>query len=391
MIQIKPVTSKRERNIFLTFPWRIYKNDPLWVPPILSEKAKVIDPARGLFFRDGCAELFIAWKDGKGRHVATATPVGTICLAEEYNNTRTKGFAECMYGFIECIEDYDVFKSMFDFAAEWARARNMRSLYGPFNLDREDSRGILIEGRDRPPAILCGHHPPYYQTFFEQYSFEKNGEDGLAYAIDIDLNNPKVQRLARLADKVRERNPNFKVRGANIKDVDGEIDRIVHLQNEGLKHMPGYVPYTRMDIEAMINPLIALADMELILFAEVDGKCRHGATATPAGFFPGVPNFNEVLIHLNGLRHPWDYLRYLRYRNTKPKCIAIKSVVLPPEYWDTGVAILLFDEMAKRASARGYQWADLSLTGESNVDTWPLAHHMGAQIYKRYRFYKKSL
>jgi len=184
MIEIKPVTSKRERNIFLTFPWRIYKNDPLWVPPILSEKAKVIDPARGLFFRDGCAELFIAWKDGKG---------------------------------------------------------------------------------------------------------------------------------------------------------------------------------------------------------------RHGATATPAGFFPGVPNFNEVLIHLNGLRHPWDYLRYLRYRNTKPKCIAIKSVVLPPEYWDTGVAILLFDEMAKRASARGYEWADLSLTGESNVDTWPLAHHMGAQMYKRYRFYKKSL
>jgi GNAT superfamily N-acetyltransferase len=391
MIEIKPVTSKRERNIFLTFPWSIYKNDPLWVPPILSEKAKVIDPARGLFFRDGCAELFIAWKDGKGRHSATATPAGTICLAEEYNNTRTKGFAECMYGFVECIEDYEVFKAMFDHAERWARARNMKVLYGPYNLDREDSRGILIEGRDRPPAILCGHQPPYYQTFFEQYGFEKNGEDGLAYAIDIDLNNPKIQRLARLADKVRERNPNFKVRGANIKDMDGEIDRIVHLQNEGLKHMPGYVPYTRMDIEAMINPLIDLADMELVLFVEVDGKGRHGAAATPAGFFPGVPNFNEVLIHLNGLRHPWDYLRYLRYRNTKPKCIAIKSVVLPPEYWDTGVAILLFDEMARRASARGYQWADLSLTGESNVDTWPLAHHMGAQIYKRYRFYKKSL
>jgi len=141
----------------------------------------------------------------------------------------------------------------------------------------------------------------------------------------------------------------------------------------------------------MINPLIDLADMELILFAEVDGRRRHGATATPAGFFPGVPNFNEVLIHLNGLRHPWDYLRYLRYRNTRPKCIAIKSVVILPEYWDTGVAILLFDEMVKRASARGYQWADLSLTGESNVDTWPLAHHMGARIYKRYRFYKKAV
>jgi GNAT superfamily N-acetyltransferase len=375
MIEIKPVQTKRERHIFLTFPWQIYKGDPLWVPPILPERAKVIDPAQGLFFKDGCAEFFIAWKDG--------SPAGTICLSEEFNNTRARGFKECMYGFVECVEDFGVFQAMFDFAEKWARGNNMKSLYGPFNLDREDSRGILIEGRDRPPAILCGHQPAYYQIFFEQYGFAKNGEDGLAYAIDLDMHNPKIQRLSRLAEKVRERNPNFKVRGANLGDIDNEIDRIVFLQNEGLKHLPNYVPYTRTDIETMIKPLIPLADMDLVLFAEVDGK--------PAGFFPGVPNFNEIVMHLNGLRYPWDYLRYLKYKDTKPKCIAIKSVVVPPEYWDTGVAILLFDEMLKRVLARGYTWADLSLTGDENVDTWPLAHHMGATIYKRYRFYKKDL
>lgn len=375
MIEIKPVQTRKEKRLFLAFPWRIYRNDPLWVPPLFSERAKVIDPGRGMFFKDGSAELFLAWKEGH--------PAGTLCLAEDRNATRTKGYAECMYGFVECIEDYEVFNSMFGFAEGWARTRDMRSLYGPYNLDREDSRGILIEGRDRPPAILCGHHPPYYQIFFERYGFKKDGEDGLAYAINIDLNDPKMQRVSHLADRVRQKHPQFKVRGANIKDLDNEINRILFLQNEGLKHMPGHVPYTRKDIESMILPLIDLVDMELVLFAEVDGE--------PAGFFPGVPNFNEVLIHLNGLRHPWDYLRYVKYRNMKPKCIAIKSVVVPPQYWDTGVAILLFDEMAKRAAARGYQWADLSLTGESNVDTFPLAHHMGAKIYKRYRFYKKEL
>jgi len=375
MIEIKPIQTNKEKHIFVTFPWTIYKDDPLWVPPIISERAKIISPEKGLFFKDGIAEFFIAWKDGK--------PAGTLCLAEDKNTTRTKGYPECMYGFVECIEDYEVFKSMFDFAETWARARDMRSLYGPYNLDREDSRGILIEGRDRPPTILCGHQPPYYQTFFERYGFEKNGEDGVAYAIDLDLNNPKLQRLSRLANLVRRKHPEFKVRGANIKDVDNEIDRIVYLQNEGLKHMPEHVPYTRRDIETMIAPLIDLADMDLVLFAEVNGQ--------PAGFFPGVPNFNEIVQHLNGLRYPWDFLRYLKYRNTKPKCIAVKSVVVPPEYWDTGVAILMFDEMVKRAAARGYTWADLSLTGENNTDTRPLALHAGAKVYKRYRFYKKDL
>ena len=375
MIEIRPVHTQSERTLFLTLPWTIYKGDPLWVPPLIPDKRKVIDPSQGSFFQDGLAECFIAYKDGQ--------PAGTICLAEEFNNTRARGYKECMYGFVECVEDYDVFRALFDHAEQWARSREMRSFYGPYNLDREDSRGILIEGRDRPPAILCGHHPPYYQTFFERYGFQKNGEDGLAYAIDLDMDNPQVQRLSRLADQVRKRNPAIRVRGANLQDRENEIDRITFLQNKGLKHMPAHVPYTRRDIEAMIEPLIELADMDLILFAEVDGK--------PAGFFPGVPNFNEILIHLNGLRHPWDYARALKYRNAQPKCIAIKSVVVAPEYWDTGVAILLFDEMAKRAAARGYTWADLSLTGDENVDTWHLAHHMGATIYKRYRFYRKDL
>ena len=374
-IEMRQIYSKREKRIFLTFPWRIYKDDPIWIPPLLPERRKAIDPEQGLFFKDGYAEFFIVWKEGK--------PIGTICLAEDFNYTRTRGFRECMYNFVEVIEDYEVFEAMFDFATEWALERDMKTLYGPFNLDREDGRGLLIDGRDRPPAILCGHQPAYYQGFFEQYGFQKDGEDLLAYAIDLDSSSPKIQRLYRLAERVRQRNPNFTVRAANLADMDNEIERIVYLQNSALGHFPGHVPYTRNDIESMILPMLDVVDIDLVLFAEVAGE--------PAGFFPGVPNFNELIIKLNGLRYPWDYLRYLLYRNLKPKCLAIKSAVVPPKYWDLGVAVLLFEEMAKRAIAKGYKWADLSLTGDENPDTWPLAHHMGAEIYKRYRFYKKEL
>ena len=104
-----------------------------------------------------------------------------------------------------------------------------------------------------------------------------------------------------------------------------------------------------------------------------------------------MPNLNEIFIHLNGLRYPWDYLRLIKYSHYKAKGLAIKSVAVAPEYWDTGVGVLLFDEMARRAVAKGYTWVDLSLTGEYNTDTWPLAHRMGAKIYKRYRFYEKAV
>jgi GNAT superfamily N-acetyltransferase len=373
-IQVLPVKTAREKRIFLTFPWKIYKNDPLWVPSLLSERAKNIDPKRGMFFKDGYAEVFVAWQNG--------SPVGTIVCAEDKNNTRTRGFGECMVGFFECVEDYAVAEALFDRATAWAGEHGLLSLYGTFNLDREDSRGILIEGRDRPPASYCGHNPPYYQAFFERYGFRKFGEDGLAYAIDFNLDTPEVQHLLKLADRIHSRK-NITVRGGNIKEIDKEIDTILDLQNRGLAHFADFTPYTRNDIESMILPVLDIVDPDLILFAEIDGKA--------VGWFPGVPNMNEVLIHLNGLRYPWDTLRVLKYSHFKPKCLAIKSVAVVPEHWDTGAGVLLFAEMARRANAKGYQWADLSLTGDENPDTWPLAHRMGAKIYKRYRFYRKEL
>ena len=373
-IEIHPVQTPKERSTFLTFPWHIYGDDPLWVPPLLPERRKVIDPQRGKFYLDGYADLFIAQRG--------STPVGTICCAEDRTAEESLGFRECLLGFFECIEDYAVAQALFEWAGQWARDHGLVRLRGTYNLDREDSRGILIEGRDRPPAVYCGHNPPYYPAFFERFGFEKFGGDSLAYAIDIDLDAKPIRRLLQLADRIRRRK-NINIRGARLDEIDLEIDRVVDLQNRGLAHMPDHIPFTRAAIESMVLPLVKVADPELVLFAEIDGEA--------VGWFPAIPNLNEVLIHLNGLRYPWDYLRYLRYAKYQPKSIAIKSVVAPPEYWDTGVGVLLFAEMATRAVAKGYQWADMSLTGEDNVDTWPLAHRMGAKIYKRYRYYVKNV
>jgi GNAT superfamily N-acetyltransferase len=370
MIEVRQVQNRAEKRRFLGFPWELYRHDPLWVPPIWSEREKATDPARGHFFKGGYAEFFIAYKDGK--------PAGTICCSHENAGDPS----ECSIGFFESVNDYEVAAALFEQSANWARTHGLRMLCGTYNLDREDGRGVLIEGRDRPPVILCGHNPPYYGEFFERYGFGKRHDDGLAYACPLDEGSPHIQRLHRLAERVRQRKA-FTIRKANMQDVDGEIDRVQVLQNRGLAHLAGAVPYDRAAVEGMVLPLKDLADPELILFAEVDGEA--------VGWFPAVPNFNEIVIHLKGLRHPWDYLQVLRYGKMKPKCLAIKSAAVLPEYWDTGVAVLLFAEMVRRANEKGYEWLDLSLTGEDNPDTWDLAHHMGAKIYKRYRFYKKEI
>jgi GNAT superfamily N-acetyltransferase len=374
MIEIHPIRNRREKRIFLTFPWRIYKDDPLWVPPMLPDRANVIDPQKGAFFKRGEAEFFVAWKDGK--------PVGTICAAEDHFSNEQRGRHECLFGFFECIQDDALAQAMFEHVRQWAVARGLDTLWGPFNLDYEDSYGILIEGRDRPPVVLCGHTPPYYRELVERYGFEKARGDNIAFAIRVDEETPERRRLGRLADRLRRRG-RITVRGADFENWEREADHVHKLLNAALAHLPDHIGWHRDAIRATLRSFLRIADPELVLFAEVDGEV--------VGWFPGIPNINEWLIHANGLRRPWDYLRLLLASRKQPECVAVKSVLVLPEYWDRGVAVLLFDELARRVKPKGYKWADLSLTSEDNPRTPMLADRFGAKIYKRYRTYRKKI
>ena len=370
-IEILPIRTARERRTFLTFPWRIYRDDPLWVPPLLPERAKTIDPKRGVFFKRGQAEFFIVWRDDK--------PVGTICAAEDKPTNEFRGTQECLFGFFECIEDYDVAEAMFHRVIRWAEQRGLNALFGPFNLDYEDSYGVLVEGCDRPPALLCGHTPPYYQRFIEQFGFQPARGDNLAYAIELDENTPAAQRLFRLGDRVRKRG-GITIRGADLTRWEDEVDQVHYLLNIALAHLPDHIGWHRDALQALLEPFRNIVDPDLVLFAEVGGKA--------VGWLPGIPNLNEPFHHANGLRYPWDYAKLWWLMRRQPECLAIKSVLVLPEYWGTGVSVLLFAEMGRRAKAKGFKWLDLSLTSEDNPNTPILAERMGAELYKRYRVYR---
>jgi GNAT superfamily N-acetyltransferase len=370
-IEVRPMRTASERRAFLHFPWRIYRGDPLWVPPLLPERAARIDPTRGTFFKRGVAEFFIAWREGQ--------PVGTICAAEDRAVNAQRGLKDCMFGFFECAPDYAVACALFECAAAWAHSRGLETLYGPFNLDYEDSYGILIEGRDRPPALLCGHTPPYYQEFVERYGFRAARGDNLAFEVGLETDSPEFHRLFRLADRLRQRG-HITIRGARLDHWEEEVDNVLNMLNRATAHLPDFIPWQREALADTLSAFRTIADPELILFAELGGQA--------VGWFPAIPNLNEAFQHANGLRYPWDYLKLAWYMRRHPKCLTIKSVLVLPEYWNTGVGILLFDEMARRVQGKGYEWVDLSLTSDDNPTTPGLAERMGARIYKRYRVYR---
>jgi len=70
-----------------------------------------------------------------------------------------------------------------------------------------------------------------------------------------------------------------------------------------------------------------------------------------------------------------------------PETMTVKSMLVLPEYWNTGVAVMLYAELVKRILDKGYTWLDLSITSLDNPTSVLLAENHGAEIYKRWQVY----
>jgi len=379
-VLIEPVRTRRIRRLFLTFPWTIYGRDPLWVPPVLTERAARIDPSRNPLFQKGQAEVFLAWRGGE--------PVGTIGVAiDSYANLhRDKPVA--IFGFFECLEDEAVARALLDQAVAWGRERGMAVLRGPQSFGSNDEPGLLIEGRETPRGLLMGWTPPYYQSFVESYGFTKYG-DSLAYRVYLrDYVNGDGEfvppgNVRRLADYIQTRyGERCRVRFGNLQEWDAELELARTIYNQALTHLRDFTPMSQDEWMRMAGSIRQLLSEELVAFVELDGKA--------IAFGLALPDINQALWHCNGLRAPWDYAKLWWYSRRLPG-ISFKIMAMLPEYHGLGLDILIYLQIAEASWRGAYQWADLSLTGDGNPVTNKIAAKIGAHVDKRYRVYDLDL
>jgi hypothetical protein len=64
-VEIRPVATRRELRTFITLPWRIYRNEPKWVAPLLMDVKKRLNQDKNPFFKHAQAQYFLAYRDGQ--------------------------------------------------------------------------------------------------------------------------------------------------------------------------------------------------------------------------------------------------------------------------------------------------------------------------------------
>ena len=373
-IEISEVSSRRERNAFIKFPWRVYANDPAWVPPLIIERKEFLDRKRHPFFRHGDAVLFLARKNGEiaGRIMASDDP--------NYNALHQSNVG--CFGLFECINDRVVATELFERAAGWLREKGRAEIMGPIDYSTNYVCGLLIDGFQFPPTILTGHNPPYYRDLIESCGFTK-AKDWYAWWFADPAK--AAARLRPLAERFRKRCP-VKIRAGNLNNVREESRRLREIYNQAWKNNWGFVPFTEAEIEFMTHELKPLVIPEFTLIAEVGDE--------PAGFILCVPDINVALRHINGRLAPFGLpigLAKLLYYKSRTRTARLIALGVIEKYRRTGIAEMLVlriveDAMIKRGFA-----GELSLTLEDNFTINRFLEAIGAQRYKTYRIYCKSI
>src|SRR5262245_38499130 len=164
-VTIRPVRSKRELKRFVKVPFRLHRDHPQWVAPLIFERMQFLDPKKNPWFEHGEAELFVAERDGE--------PVGRISAHLDHRWDEYQGGNDAMFGFFESREDPEVTRGLLEAACEWAKDKGRERILGPMDFTTNDEIGILIEGYERRPMILEPWHPPFYREQIEAEGFAK--------------------------------------------------------------------------------------------------------------------------------------------------------------------------------------------------------------------------
>ena len=367
-IVVQAATSRRQKKEFLGFPWKHYRGDPNWIPPLRGVQKELVGYRPHPFYETNQVQTFAAYRSGEvcGR-IAAILNQGHI---ERFREQR--GF----FGFFDCVDDQEVANALFDAVRTWFAERDIPCLRGPTNPSLNHELGLLIEGFDSPPTIEMTYNPPYYARLIETYGFRKC-QDLYAYWGHVEMLPAITAKLSPVVHQLIEHH-GIRLRPIDAKRFRQDVEAFLSIYNRSLVNTWGFVPMSKAEVEHMARGLRHLIVPDLALGAEIDGQL--------IGAVFGLPDYNPRIKQIDGRLFPFGFIRLLR-RKRDIKRIRVISANVVPEYQRLGVGLVLLHGLVPKVIDWGIQEAEFSWVLESNSLSRRSLEKGGAQRAKTYRLY----
>lgn len=380
-LMIRPVETKKDRKIFIDLPFRLYADDPNWVPPLKSEALGLITPEKNGWFSHAKAQLFLAEEDGRvvGR---ISAHIDTLALTMPAEQGFGPGVGQ--WGLMEA-ERQDIFQALLARAEDWLREQGMTRALGPISMSIWEEPGLLIDGYDHPPTIMMGHAKREYRGWIEWANYRPI-KQLMTYEVDVTKQFPPiVQRIIKSGEK----NARITVRNVDKTKFEDEAAIILSILNDAWKDNWGFVPLTPPEIKDVGVKLKPIVFNDLIRIAELDGK--------PVAFMITLPDLNEAIKPLNGSLLPFGWAKLLWWlRKPKVRTVRVPLMGVVKELQASRMAsqlAFMMIEYIRRASVANYgaSRAEIGWILDDNQGMRSIAETIESRVNKVYQVYERIL
>jgi GNAT superfamily N-acetyltransferase len=371
-LEVRAVAGRRELDAFIRLPWRLYRNDPLWVPPLVAERRSFLDRTRNPFFLHAEGEYFLAWRDGR--------PVGRVTAQVDRNFNEFQHNDWGMFGFFEVEHDAEAAGALLRAAEAWLRERGRDRMVGPMNFSTNDECGVLVEGFDRPPIVLTDWTHRYYPGLLEGAGLTK-AMDLLMWNLEVSQRDSVHPMIWQVAEQVESKH-GITVRTMRKRDMQAEVERFLEVYNAAWERNWGFVPLEDAEVRHYARQLRPLLDENWAWVAEKDGE-TVGAALT-------LPDYNQVLKRMNGRLLPTGWLKFGLGRRRIDR-VRVFALGVKREWQHTGIAARFYQlhfDSAERTPQKG---GEMGWILESNTSMNRAMEGMGGAIVRKYRVYEKAL
>jgi hypothetical protein len=375
-LRIEPVSRSSQLADFIRVPIILYRDHPSFIAPLNYEIRHRLKRRSNPYFEHANVQLWVAYRGSR--------PVGRISAQVDKLTLEHQRDLVGHMGFLDAIDDHEVFAALTAQAERWLAERGMRRVMGPFNLSINEECGLPVDGFDSPPAIMLGFNLPYAGERLAELGYRKT-KDLLGHIFDparpLSVRAQQQLRRAQHLQRVR-------LRLGDVRRFSEEALLMREIFNDAWSNNWGFVPITEPEIIKLARDLRPLIKPELVHFVEIDGEA--------AGMLICLPNIYDAIGDLRGALLPFGWLKLLwRLKVRGVRSARVPLMGLRTRYHRTAVGFAAMAQMLEAARVEmvrsGFRRVDLSWTLEDNLPMLHVFQAIGATRHKTYRIFEKQL
>ncbi len=374
MIEIKQVVSKKDKKLFASYPLKLYKNCPYYVPNLLSDERKILEPKKNSYLEGNEFRAFLAYKDKK--------LVGRIAGLILRKDNELTGEKKIRFSRFECIDDKEVFKELLSAVARFGKEHGMEIIHGPWGFNDTDREGMLTEGFDRRSTYSSNYYYPYFAKNMNELGFTAGSK-----WVEKDFPIPKVpyDKVIRIAEKLKGRLKLTEIADKmSVKEILANYEEeFFDTMTEAYGHLDGYIPIVGKARKEMLAQFATIVNTRYISFLVDDnGKV--------AAFGICLPSICEAVIKSKARMLPFGWIRLLKAIK-KPKELEMGLIGIRKEYRNSGINSIIIARIMNNIIEDGIEKIESNLMLEHNhniLNQWKFAE---SDVVKKRQTYVKKI